>query len=196
MDFQGSQLLQHPAPTVWRALMDPAVLQQCIAGCEKFEYLGGDDYSSTVKVSIGPVAARFTSKLSLSDLVEPTSCSLHFSGQGGVAGFGKGTAKLQLVQAEAGQTQLNWTAQAQVGGKLAQIGSRLVEGSVRKMSDDFFAKLAAYLNASPAEAAKASQAALQNMAADALSEKRSTRLLWLLGGVVTVLAWALLVWLN
>ena len=90
MDFQGSQLLQHPAPTVWRALMDPAVLQQCIAGCEKFEHLGGDDYSSTVKVNIGPVAARFTSKLSLSDLVEPTSCSLHFSGQGGVAGFGRG----------------------------------------------------------------------------------------------------------
>lgn len=193
MDFQGSQLLPHSAPTVWRALMDPVLLQQCIAGCEKFEHLGGNDYSSTVKVSIGPVAARFTSKLSLSDLVEPTSCSLHFSGQGGVAGFGKGVAKLQLAAVEGGKTQLDWTAQAQVGGKLAQIGSRLVEGSVRKMSDDFFAKLAAYLDTPPADA-MATEASLVATAASTGDETKTGRWLWVVAGVGAVLAWAWLVW--
>lgn len=196
MDFQGSQLLKHPAQRVWDALMDPAVLQQCIAGCEKFEHLGGSDYNSTVKVSIGPVAARFTSKLSLTDLVVPQSCSLNFSGQGGVAGFGKGVAKLKLTPADSDQTQLDWTAQAQVGGKLAQIGSRLVEGSVRKMSDDFFARLTAYLDGQFKDADTGQGTSDASNGSTALNAEPggSRHWLWIAGAAIAVLAWALLVW--
>jgi carbon monoxide dehydrogenase subunit G len=189
MDFQGSQLLNHPAQTVWQALMDPVVLQQCIAGCEKFEHLGGDDYSSTVKVTIGPVSARFTSKVSLTDRVVPKSCALHFSGQGGVAGFGKGVAKLQLTEVEGSKTQLDWTAQAQVGGKLAQIGSRLLEGSVRKMSDDFFTRLTAYLDV-PETVTGQAPTAVPPVAGASMPVHWA----WLAGGAALLLACAWMVW--
>ena len=144
MNYQGSQNLPHPVGLVWQALLDPAVLQQCIAGCEKFERTGDDEYKSTVKVSIGPVSARFASTVTLADVVAPVSCTLKFAGQGGVAGFGKGEAHVRLTPEEGG-TKLDWDADASVGGKLAQIGSRLIEASVRKMSDDFFVRFARQL---------------------------------------------------
>ncbi|MFZ4287146.1 CoxG family protein [Variovorax sp. HJSM1_2] len=154
MNYQGTQQLAHPAEKVWAALLDPVVLRQCIAGCEKFERAEGEDglnYNCTVKVAIGPVSARFTSTLNLLDVVAPSSCTLQFSGQGGVAGFGKGEAKVQLLPQDGGaSTQLDWQAESQVGGKLAQMGSRLIDAAVRKMSDDFFQRFAAQLNG-PAE---------------------------------------------
>ncbi len=155
MIYQGSQNLPHPVGLVWQALLDPTVLQQCIAGCEKFERTGDDEYKSTVKVSIGPVSARFASTVTLADVVAPVSCTLKFAGQGGVAGFGKGEAHVRLTPEEGG-TKLDWDADASVGGKLAQIGSRLIEASVRKMSDDFFVRFASQLQVQhPAEAGAA-----------------------------------------
>lgn len=155
MNYQGSQNLPHPIALVWEALLDPVVLQQCIAGCEKFERTGDDEYKSTVKVSIGPVSARFASTVTLTDVVAPVSCTLKFAGQGGVAGFGKGEAHVRLTPEEGG-TRLDWDADASVGGKLAQIGSRLIEATVRKMSDDFFVRFASQLQAqNPAEAGAA-----------------------------------------
>jgi carbon monoxide dehydrogenase subunit G len=141
MNYSGSQNLPHPIDHVWRALLDPQVLQQCIAGCETFERTGDEEYKSTVKVSIGPVSARFASTVTLADVVAPSSCTLKFSGQGGVAGFGRGEAHVRLYP-ETGGTRLDWDADAHVGGKLAQIGSRLIEATVRKMSDDFFVRFA------------------------------------------------------
>ncbi|MES2399307.1 MAG: carbon monoxide dehydrogenase subunit G [Pseudomonadota bacterium] len=141
MNYKGSQSLPHPIELVWQALLDPVVLQQCIAGCEKFERTGEDEYKSTVKISIGPVSARFASTVTLTDVVAPVSCTLKFAGQGGVAGFGKGEAHVRLSPEEGG-TKLDWDADASVGGKLAQIGSRLIEATVRKMSDDFFVRFA------------------------------------------------------
>jgi carbon monoxide dehydrogenase subunit G len=152
MNYQGSQSLPHPVAHVWQALLDPAVLQQCIAGCEKFERTGDDEYKSTVKISIGPVSARFASTVTLADVVAPVSCTLKFAGQGGVAGFGKGEAHVRLSPEEGG-TKLDWDADASVGGKLAQIGSRLIEATVRKMSDDFFVRFARQLQQAPREAA-------------------------------------------
>ncbi|MDQ3270585.1 MAG: carbon monoxide dehydrogenase subunit G [Pseudomonadota bacterium] len=145
MNYQGSQLLPHPAERVWQALLDPAVLRQCIAGCETFERVGDDAYNSTVKIVIGPVSARFSSTVTLADVTPPTSCTLRFAGQGGVAGFGKGEARVVLTPEGEG-TRLDWNADAHVGGRLAQIGSRLIDVSVKKMSGDFFERFAAQLN--------------------------------------------------
>ncbi|QHE87391.1 SRPBCC family protein [Hydrogenophaga sp. BPS33] len=146
MNYQGTQLLDQPMQRVWDALLDPAVLRQCIAGCETFERTSDSGFASTVKVSIGPVAARFTSTMTLADVEAPHRCTLRFSGQGGVAGFGKGEAHVELVETAPGQTRLDWTADAQVGGKIAQLGSRLIEGTVRRMSEDFFQRFAAQLS--------------------------------------------------
>ncbi|WP_342132968.1 CoxG family protein [Hydrogenophaga sp. OTU3427] len=159
MNFQGTQVLNQPQQRVWDALLDPEVLRQSIAGCDKFERTSETDYASSVKVSIGPVSARFSSTMSLLDMAPPTACTLRFSGQGGVAGFGKGEARVALTAVSATETRLDWQADAQVGGKLAQLGARLIEGSVRKMSEDFFQRFAAQLASTPAEAAPASSPA-------------------------------------
>ena len=149
MQYQGTQTFHVPIEQLWPQLLDPTVLQQCIAGCERFEQVDERSYSSTVKVTIGPVSARFVSKMELCDVVAPQRCTLKFSGQGGVAGFGKGEARVTLTATDDGGTRLEWTADAQVGGKLAQIGSRLIEGTVRKMSDDFFNRFAAAVAPTP-----------------------------------------------
>ncbi|MDB5849388.1 MAG: hypothetical protein JWP29_3140 [Rhodoferax sp.] len=150
MNYQGSQLLPHPPERVWQALLDPQVLAGCIAGCEQFDRTGDNSYKSTVKITIGPVSARFTSTVALTDVLPPHSCTLQFAGQGGVAGFGKGEAKVRLMPRDGGAgTQLDWEADAHVGGRLAQIGSRLVEATVRKMSEDFFVRFAAQLAGGP-----------------------------------------------
>ena len=162
MNYQGTQGLEHPVQRVWDALLDPAVLRQSIAGCESFERTGDTTFACTVKVSIGPVAARFTSQVELQEAQPPHHCTLRFSGQGGVAGFGKGEARVVLVETGPAQTRLDWSANAQVGGKIAQLGSRLIEGTVRKMSEDFFQRFAAQLAvptpASPAAAAVVAEA--------------------------------------
>jgi carbon monoxide dehydrogenase subunit G len=146
MNYQGTQLLPHPPEHVWQALLDPEVLRACIAGCEQFERVGENDYKSIVKIAVGPVSARFTSTVTLADVVPPQRCTLQFAGQGGVAGFGKGEARVQLLVPAGGSgTQLDWSADAHVGGRLAQIGSRLIEATVRKMSEDFFLRFAAQL---------------------------------------------------
>ena len=116
---------------------DPGGLKTCISGCESIERLSDTEYTVVTTAAIGPVKAKFRGKLLLADLDPPNSYSLSFDGQGGAAGFGKGSAKVSLAAAGAG-TRLSYTVQAQVGGKLAQIGSRLIDGVAKKMADDFF----------------------------------------------------------
>lgn len=186
MNYQGTQLLDHPVQRVWDALLDPDVLRQSIAGCEHFERTSPTTFASTVKVSIGPVAARFASLVELADTQAPHRCTLRFSGQGGVAGFGKGQARVTLAEAAPGQTRLEWQADAQVGGKIAQLGSRLIEGTVRKMSEDFFARFAARLAADGPGPAAAAEVAVADTDGDA------TRLFWLvalLTGVAALVLW-------
>jgi uncharacterized protein len=189
MNYQGTQVLSHPAQTVWQALLDPQVLQHCIAGCERFERVAEDEFKSSVKIAIGPVTARFASTISLADVVAPRSCTLRFSGQGGVAGFGKGEARVRLTQLPEG-TQLDWQADAHVGGKLAQIGSRLIEATVRKMSEDFFARFAGQLMAAAPpdalEPAPSPVAAPGTMNGHGLTKAGA----WILAlGLATTLAW-------
>ena len=138
MEMTGEQLIPAAQSEVWRGLNDPEVLKACISGCESIERLTDTEYTVVTTAAIGPVKARFRGKLALADLDPPNSYSLSFDGQGGAAGFGKGSAKVSLASEGAG-TRLSYAVKAQVGGKLAQIGSRLIDGVAKKMADDFFA---------------------------------------------------------
>jgi carbon monoxide dehydrogenase subunit G len=137
MEMTGEQLIPAAQAEVWRGLNDPEVLKACISGCESIERLTDTEYTVVTTAAIGPVKARFRGKLLLADLDPPNSYSLSFDGQGGAAGFGKGSAKVSLATEGAG-TRLSYAVKAQVGGKLAQIGSRLIDGVAKKMADDFF----------------------------------------------------------
>lgn len=141
MEIQGERILGVPRGEVWRALNDPAVLQRCLAGCDSFEADGENKYRVAIQAAVGPVKARFNGKLQLRDVVAPTSYALSFEGSGGVAGFGKGTAQVALEDAAEG-TRLRYVAQAQVGGRLAQVGARLIDGVTKRMADDFFTRFA------------------------------------------------------
>jgi len=138
MEMTGEQLIPALQAEVWRGLNDPEVLKACIAGCESIEKFTDTEYTVVTTAAIGPVRARFKGKLLLADLDPPNSYSLSFDGQGGAAGFGKGSAKVSLATEAAG-TRLSYTVKAQVGGKLAQVGSRLIDSVAKKMADDFFA---------------------------------------------------------
>jgi carbon monoxide dehydrogenase subunit G len=141
MELTGEQLIPAPRKAVWDALYDPEVLRQCITGCETVTKTSDTEFEATVLVKVGPVKARFKGKVSLNDLDPPNSCTISGEAQGGVAaGFGKGSAKVQLTDAEAGVTRLTYNVNAQVGGKLAQIGARLIDGVAAKMADEFFTK--------------------------------------------------------
>lgn len=137
MEMTGEQLIDAAIDDVWRNLNDPEVLKACIAGCESIEKTSDNEYRVNTTVAIGPISAKFKGKLLLSDLAPPNSYSLSFDGQGGAAGFGKGSAKVSLATEGTG-TRLSYALKAQVGGKLAQIGSRLIDSVAKKMADDFF----------------------------------------------------------
>ena len=137
MEMKGEQLLPAPQQTVWNALNDPEVLKACVPGCESITPAGDNAYEVLMVARVGPVSAKFKGKLTLSDINPPNSYSISFEGQGGAAGFAKGGAQVQL-NAEDGKTKLVYQAKANVGGKLAQIGSRLVDAAAKKVADEFF----------------------------------------------------------
>jgi carbon monoxide dehydrogenase subunit G len=137
MEMKGEQLVPASQQDTWAALNDPEILKACVPGCESIERVTDDEYAVRMTARVGPVAAKFKGKLTLSDLKPPQSYRIAFEGQGGVAGFGKGGAQVQLAP-EADGTRLSYQVRASVGGKLAQIGSRLVDAAARKLADDFF----------------------------------------------------------
>jgi len=139
MEMSGEQRIPLPQQRVWEALNDPEILKACIPGCESIDRVSDNEYKVAMTAAIGPVKAKFSGKLQLSDMNPPNSYSLAFEGSGGAAGFGKGSAQVSLAP-EGGGTLLTYKATASVGGKLAQIGSRLIDGVAKKMSDDFFAR--------------------------------------------------------
>ena len=137
MDMQGSRQLAITQQQAWDALNDPAVLKACIPGCDKVEPTGENQYAIGMALKIGPVSAKFGGKIVLSDIVPPASYKINFEGQGGAAGFGKGNSAVTLVANDAG-CELNYTVHATVGGKIAQLGQRLVDGAAKSMAEDFF----------------------------------------------------------
>jgi uncharacterized protein len=149
MELIGQQHIAAPIDVTWVALNDSGILKDCIAGCESIERISDHEYAIAMSVRIGPVNAKFKGKLALDKLEPPRAYTINFEGQGGVAGFGKGSADVKLTP-ETGGTLLDYTARAQVGGKIAQIGSRLVDMAAQKMADDFFTAFNARVAASAA----------------------------------------------
>lgn len=137
MEMSGEQLVPAAQQDVWNALNDPQVLKECVPGCESIDPLGDNSYQVLMVARVGPVSAKFKGKLTLSDIQPPNSYAIAFEGQGGPAGFAKGGANVRLSPAD-GHTRLSYEAKASVGGKLAQIGSRLVDAAAKKVADDFF----------------------------------------------------------
>ena len=139
MNLTGEYRIPAERQDVWEALNDPEILKQCIDGCQELSKDSDTQFSAKVTAKVGPVKAKFSGKVTLSELDPPNGYKISGEGQGGVAGFAKGGATVKLSE-EDGGTILSYTANAEVGGKLASVGSRLVEGVAKKQADDFFGK--------------------------------------------------------
>jgi hypothetical protein len=137
MEMTGEQLIHASQADTWAALNDPEVLKACVPGCETIDMTGDAEYAVQMTARVGPVSAKFKGKLTLSNVKAPHSYSIAFEGQGGVAGFAKGSADVSLAP-EGDATRLSYNVKANVGGKLAQIGSRLVDAAANKVANEFF----------------------------------------------------------
>jgi uncharacterized protein len=137
MEMTGEQLVPLPQEATWHALNDTIVLKACIPGCESIDQVSDTEYQLVMQAKVGPVSAKFKGRMTLADVDPPRSYTLVFEGQGGVAGFAKGQANVELVPDGEG-TRLGYKVNAMVGGKLAQVGSRLINGVAKKIADQFF----------------------------------------------------------
>ena len=151
MDMTGERRIEAPRQAVWQALNDPEVLKASIPGCESLEKLSDTDMKATAAVKIGPISARFSGTVHLTDIDPPNGYTIGGEGQGGVAGFAKGGAKVHLEDAGAG-TLLRYEVNAQVGGKIAQLGARLIDASAKQMADAFFDRFSKQVAPAPTPA--------------------------------------------
>ncbi|HWH83590.1 MAG TPA: carbon monoxide dehydrogenase subunit G [Burkholderiaceae bacterium] len=183
MELTGERTIPASVDTTWAALNDPEILKGCIAGCESLERTGADTMTAVVAMKVGPVSARFKGNLALTNVLPPNSYTINFDGQGGVAGFGKGSADVALTAQGPQQTLLKYNARATVGGKMAQIGSRLIDATAAKITEDFFRAFEAKLQpaAVPGEAAVAVAEAPVEAAGAGVA-----RLWWLIAAVVVL----------
>jgi uncharacterized protein len=167
MEILGTQLIPAARNVVWDALNDPVVLRRCLPGCESVERVSAQEFKVVVATAIGPLRAKFNGALRMTEMDPPASCVMVFEGQGGAVGFGQGSANVELRESS-GATELSYAAKAQVGGKLAQVGSRLIDSVARKMSDDFFKAFMKQFQAEPPQAAAAPAAQADPVGAAAL----------------------------
>jgi len=151
MQISGEHLIDAPREMVWRALNDPLILKQCIPGCETIERISDTEFTAKVAIAVGPVRAKFSGRVLLSNLDPPNGYTIAGEGQGGVAGFGKGGADVRLTEDGETKTILTYRAEASVGGKLAQVGARIIDSTARKLADQFFAKFTATVGGAPAQ---------------------------------------------
>jgi hypothetical protein len=149
MEMTGERRIAAPRQRVWEALNDPAVLQASIPGCESVERTGEDSFQAKVAVKLGPMAARFGGKVQLSNIVPPVSYTISGEGQGGAMGFAKGGADVALEEAGPSDTVLRYNVKAQIGGKMAQLGARLIDSTAKSMAEQFFDRFAAQLAPPP-----------------------------------------------
>lgn len=156
MELTGEYRISAPRETVWNAILDPEMLKRCIPGCKELAQTGDNAYAAKVQVKVGPVSATFSGSVELTDMEAPAGCRIVGQGNGGIAGFAKGEAKVSLAE-DGADTILTYVADAQIGGKLASLGGRLVQATAKKLSDQFFTSFAEALNA-PVEAPPAAEA--------------------------------------
>jgi uncharacterized protein len=159
MDMTGERRIPAPRGKVWDALNDPAVLKASIPGCDSLEKTSDHAMKASASVKIGPISARFAGRVELSDIDPPNGYTISGEGQGGVAGFAKGGAKVALVD-DGPDTLLSYNVNAQVGGKIAQLGARLIDASAKQMADAFFDRFTAILTPAPSTAATEPAAAM------------------------------------
>ena len=188
MDMTGEFRIPAPRQKVWEALNDPAILQKCIPGCEEVQKLSDTEMQAKVTAKVGPVKARFGGKVTLSDLDPPNGYRITGEGSGGGAGFAKGGATVRLADDGSAATKLTYTVEAHVGGKLAQIGSRLIDATARKMAEDFFRTFSEVVGGAPAAAAAAEPAAAPPLEAAAAQppSPRLSPVIWVAGLVIVV----------
>lgn len=196
MDMQGSRQLAVTQQQAWDALNDPEVLKACIPGCESIEATGENAYALVNAIKVGPVAAKFRGAIQLADIQAPGSYTINFKGNGGVAGFGKGSAKVVLTPNDAG-CELGYTVNATVGGKIAQVGQRLIDGVAKSMAESFFQRFDEEMQRRhPAAEAPAGEAAAGQAVVPARvpgGEAGVPAWVWVLVAIVVIVAigWAL-----
>ena len=193
MELSGERVIPASVATTWAALNDPEVLKSCIAGCESLDRTGDNTMAAVVALKVGPVSARFKGNLALTNVDAPNGYTINFDGQGGVAGFGKGAADVALTAQGPAQTLLKYNARATVGGKMAQIGSRLIDATAAKITEDFFKAFEAHLQAgatpAPAVASAAAPAVVTVPTPSGSSgDTGMGKIWWLIGGVVVLAA--------
>jgi uncharacterized protein len=206
MELNGNVTIPAPIDTVWLALNNPETLRRCIPGCEEVRQISPTEMHARVALRMGPVRATFVGKVLLTDVRAPSGCTLNFEGSGGGAGFAKGSSVIALTEVPGG-TQLDYTTQASVAGKLGQIGGRLMDASAKQLADRFFAAFKAEVGGPASiDAATETQAAGSALVAPAVSastqtsmpergslQTESSRLLWFTAGVVST---AIGVWMG
>lgn len=148
MNMQGEERISAPVDTVWAALNDPEILKACIPGCETLERKSATQLAATVGLKLGPVKAKFTGEVQLKNLKPPHSYTIQGEGKGGIAGFAKGGADVTLT-ADGNETILSYTVNADVGGKIAQLGSRLIDSTAKKLATQFFSSFNAHVSGAP-----------------------------------------------
>jgi carbon monoxide dehydrogenase subunit G len=183
MELQGERLIPASVDTTWAALNDPEVLKACIAGCESLERTGEDSLVAVVALKVGPVSARFKGNLNMTNVQPPNSYTINFDGQGGVAGFGKGSADVALTP-EGDLTRLKYTARATVGGKMAQIGSRLIDATAAKITEDFFKAFEVKLQ--PPAAPEQAVVAVSEPVKVTEPDGGVAKLWWLIGAIIVL----------
>jgi len=193
MELQGERLIPASVDATWAALNDPETLKACIAGCESLERSGDDAFTAVVALKVGPVSARFKGNLQMTNIQAPNGYTINFDGQGGVAGFGKGSADVALTP-DGANTLLKYNARATVGGKMAQVGARLIDAAAGKITEDFFKAFEAQLQPAAAPQAVDSAAGSTTEATAVAPRAREPaagsgiKTVWWLIGAVVVLA--------
>lgn len=188
MEVKGEYLIESPREAVWAALNDTDMLRKCIPGCESLEKTGDNEFQGKVAAAVGPVRAKFNVVIRLENAVPPESYTLSGESKAGAVGFGKGSADVRLKEQENG-TLLTYSAGFKVGGKLAQVGSRLVVGATRKTADDFFSSLSRELSSGAEAPAPSGEAPGTAQSGDDGSRALPALRIALGAAVVGLLAW-------
>jgi carbon monoxide dehydrogenase subunit G len=181
MELTGERLIPAPLAATWQTLNDPQVLKVCIAGCESLERTAPDVLAAVMAIKVGPVSARFKGALKMSKVQAPHSYAIAFDGQGGVAGFGEGSAEVSLSE-ESGEMRLRYGARAQVGGRMAQVGSRQIDAAASRITEDFFTAFEARLRPAQVEDVPQQSPAIARTTAELIPIR-----IWMLSALVLVI---------